>query len=229
MNLRFLTPGVTALLCSCQARITCNLHELVAPPDARVAMVDGFFPGRTIDLGWEERHDHAYSTDNLVPYLYEWNNVLYQKRLIQYAVANRPIIRRDDAPEAPALSIEEHIKQFTIDKSIPTEIWMQPVTTDKTATPDNAKYVCIPAAQFDFKRAEKVKTPTDFRALCALPLKDKTGTESALRMAASIPLELVDGVASLGFNAAESALRIAAEIISLPIDPLINCTQQQRQ
>ena len=239
MDLRFLTLGVTTLLSSCYAPLTCNLHELVAPPDARVAMAEGLFPGRAIDYGTEEPKvrvwSNAYSTDIYAPYadkgncLYEWNHILYQKRCVKYAIANRPIIRRDDAPEAPALSIKDHNKQFTIDNSIPTEIWMQPVSTDEMAGPNNERYVCIPAEQFDFKRAKKVKKPAAFRPLCALPLHDKPGTESPLRLAASIPLELVDGIASLSMFAAEGCLYAAAALISWPIDEIIYSVQRQPQ
>lgn len=239
MDLRFLTLGVTALLSSCYAPLTCNLHELVAPPDARVAMAEGLFPGRAIDYGTEEPKvrvwSNAYETDIYAPYadkencLYEWNHLLYQKRCVKYAIANRPIIRRDDAPEAPALNIKDHNKQFTIDNSIPTEIWMQPVSTDEMAGPNNERYVCIPAEQFDFKRAKKVKKPAVFRPLCALPLHDKPGTESPLRLAASIPLELVDGIATLSMFAAEGCLYAAAALISWPIDEIIYSVQRQPQ
>ncbi|MBR5214402.1 MAG: lipoprotein [Akkermansia sp.] len=226
-------------LSSCYAPLTFNLHELVAPPDARVAMAEGLFPGRAIDFGNEEHcvrvWSDAYSTDIFAPcsdaenYLYEWNHILYQKRYIQYAVANRPIIRRDDVAEAPALHIDDHNKQFTIDKSIPTEIWMQPVSTDETAVLNNERYVCIPAEQFDFKRAKKVKKTSSCRSLCALPLNDKPGTESPLRVAASIPLELVDGIATLSFFAAEGCLYAAMGLISFPIDEIIYAAQPQQQ
>ena len=226
-------------LSSCYAPLTFNLHELVAPPDARVAMAEGLFPGRAIDYGTEEPKvrvwSNAYSTDIYAPYadkencLYEWNHILYQKRCVKYAIANRPIIRRDDAPEAPALNIKDHNKQFTIDNSIPTEIWMQPVSTDEMAGPNNERYVCIPAEQFDFKRAKKVKKPASFRPLCALPLHDKPGTESPLRVAASLPLELVDGVATLSFFVAEGCLYTALGLISLPFDEIFYATQQQQQ
>ena len=106
---------------------------------------------------------------------------------------------------------------------------MQPVSTDETAVPNNERYVCIPAEQFDFKRAKKVKKTSSCRSLCALPLNDKPGTESPLRVAASLPLELVDGIATLSFFAAEGCLYAAMGLISFPIDEIIYAAQPQQQ
>ncbi len=220
------------LLCSCGARLTCNLHELVSPPDARVAMVDKMFPHRSMkstdcfgESVYVETGSWGQTQDE---YLYQLNGVLYQKRTIQYAKANRPIIRRNDVMESPALTAAEMQEQFTIDPDIPEEVWMQPVWIDGKRREYN-EYACIPAKQFDFAKAHKIRKTTTAYPLCNLPLKDKAGTETPLRLAAGAPLMAIDVAAGLLFFVTENALLITAELISLPIDHTINIAQQQQR
>lgn len=224
-------------LCSCGPRLTCNLHELVTPPDARVAMVDKMFPHRSMkstdcfeDPVYVETGSWGHTQDE---YLYRLNGVLYQKRTIQYAKANRPIIRRNDVPESPALTAAEMQEQFTIDPDIPEEVWMQPVGTQPAWIDGKRQvyneYACIPAKQFDFAKARKIRKPDTLFPLCRLPLKDKAGTETPLRLAAGAPLMAIDVAAGLLFFVTENALLITAELISLPIEHSINIAQQQQR
>ena len=220
------------LLCSCGPRLTCNLHELVTPPDARVAMVDKMFPHRSMkstdcfeDPVYVETGSWGQTQDE---YLYRLNGVLYQKRTIQYAKANRPIIRRNDVPESPALTATEMQEQFTIDPDIPEEVWMQPVWIDGER-PEYNEYACIPAKQFDFAKARKIRKLDTVFPLCRLPIKDKAGTETPLRLAAGAPLMAIDVAAGLLFFVTENALLITAELISFPIEHSINIAQQQQR
>ena len=225
------------LLCSCGPRLTCNLHELVTPPDARVAMVDKMFPHRSMKStdcfghpvyvktgSWGQTQDE---------YLYRLNGVLYQKRTIQYAKANRPIIRRNDVPESPALTATEMQEQFTIDPDIPKEVWMQPVGTQSVwidgERQEYNEYACIPAKQFDFAKARKTRKPARVSPLCRLPIKDKAGTETPLRLAAGVPLMAIDVAAGLLFFVTENTLLITAELISFPIDQTIYIARRQPQ
>lgn len=229
--------STATLLCSCGARITCNLHELVTPPDARVAMVDKMFPHRSMKTTdcfeysvYVETGSWGHTQDE---YLYRLNGVLYQKRTIQYAKANRPIIRRNDVPESPALTAAEMQEQFTIDPDIPEEVWMQPVGTQPAWIDGKRQvyneYACIPAKQFDFAKARKIRKPDTLFPLCRLPLKDKAGTETPLRLAAGAPLMAIDVAAGLLFYVTENALLITAELISFPIDQTIYIARRQPQ
>ena len=221
MKHKYLPLAATILLSSCSyTYTTCNLQELVTPPDARVAMVDGYFPKRSFVL-----------YGGVGPRLYKWNNVLYQKRVISYAVANRPIIRREDAPWATWLTPEETKEQFTIDSTIPEEVWMQPVGTWEEACSGNP-YACIPASQFDFAEAKevtyhRVDAPERLITLCDLPLQDKAGTETAWRNIVGFPLGMIDFTANASFFVVESGLLLSGAIIALPFAPFVNMQQQE--
>lgn len=233
-------PLATTVLClaavglsSCcfDAPLTCNLRELASPPDARVAMVDHMFPRR--NLRTSDEFGALLSTGTwcgfTYPDLYQLNGIYYRKRTIQYARAHRPIIRGvDDAAFSNPLTREETQEQFTIDSTIPEEVWMQPVNvTDKDM--EFNQLVCIPARQFDFARARKVVSPVPCPSpLCDLPIKDKPGTPSAWLQLAEVPLVAVDAVATATLRVAEGVVFVGAAAILLPAYPFI-CFYQQQQ
>ena len=117
--------------CCFEQPLTCNLRELVTPPDARVAMVDHHFPHRpAVSLDGLVRYETGSKACSFEPYLYQLNGIYYQRRTIQYAKAHRPIIRRADRADhflRYPLTHQQLEEQFTFDSSIPEEVWMQPV------------------------------------------------------------------------------------------------------
>lgn len=213
--------------------LTCNLSELVAPPDARVAMVDHHFPQRRAKVddwvGVIETGSWGSSSD---PYLYQLNGIHYQKRTIQYASAHRPIIRRADSTDSYTYALTERQlrEQFTFDPSIPEEVWMQPVNITGEAIEYN-KLSCIPADRFDFARARKVahNLQSTCYPLCDLPIKDKPGTPSVWRSVVGAPLAAVDMAATATLCVAEGTAAICAAVIILPAYPFITYAQQQQQ
>ncbi|MBE6419345.1 MAG: hypothetical protein E7031_04365 [Akkermansiaceae bacterium] len=215
MKTAHLSIGTALLLSSCSWKpITCNLHELLSPPDARVAMIDGVYPGAS---------PFAYA--DVSKDLYELNGVLYQKVTIQYAVANRPIIRRVDAPWGHPTSDDEMKEQFTIDSTIPEEVWMQPVGTWQDSI-DGKKYVCIPATQFDFNKAKKTQKKGELHQLSGVPYQNNPGTMSTWRSIASTPLAITDIAANTAFFVGEGSLLLSGAIIALPFAPFVNMVQQ---
>ena len=213
--------------------LTCNLSELVAPPDARVAMVDHHFPQRRAKVddwvGVIETGSWGSSSD---PYLYQLNGIHYQKRTIQYASAHRPIIRRADRTDSYTYALTERQlrEQFTFDPSIPEEVWMQPVNIAGEAIEYNS-LSCIPASRFDFARARKVahNLQSTCYPLCDLPIKDKPGTPSVWRSVVGAPLAVVDMAATATLCVAEGTAGICAAVIILPAYPFITYAQQQQQ
>lgn len=219
--------------CCFDSPLTCNLRELASPPDARVAMVDHMFPCRyyqTSDGFWVLIPTGTWG-DSDEPYLYQLNGIHYRKRTIQYARAHRPVIRRADRADVfsyPLMDTQLR-EQFTIDSSIPEEVWMQPVNvTDKDM--EFNQLVCIPAKQFDFARARKMASPIPSpRPLCDLPIKDKPGTSSLWRNVLGAPLAVVDMAATATLCVAEGAVVIGAAIILLPGYPFFIYAEQQQQ
>ncbi len=219
--------------CCFETPPTCNLRELVSPPDARVAMVDHHFPQRRAKLddwvGVIETGSWGSSSDL---YLYQLNGIHYQKRTIQYASAHRPIIRRADSTDSYTYALTERQlrEQFTFDPSIPEEVWMQPVNITGEAIEYNS-LSCIPASRFDFARARKVahNLQSTCYPLCDLPIKDKPGTPSVWRSVVGAPLAAVDMAATATLCVAEGTAVICAAVIILPAYPFITYAQQQQQ
>ncbi len=239
--LRILTTTALCLaamgLSSCcfEQPLTCNLRELVTPPDARVAMVDHHFPHRPAESsdGFKVRYETGSKACSFEPYLYQLNGIYYQRRTIQYAKAHRPIIRRADRADhflRYPLTHQQLEEQFTFDSSIPEEVWMQPVGVTGEANEYN-KLSCIPADQFDFAKARKVakKSLSTCIPLCDLPLIDKPGTSSLWRTAVGAPLAVVDIAATATLNVAEASAFICAAAIVLPTYPFILFGQQQQR
>ena len=220
--------------CCFETPPTCNLRELVAPPDARVAMVDHRFPhrpaGHPDDWGGVVKTGTWGSSSDL--YLYQLNGIHYQKRTIQYASAHRPIIRRADSTHSYTYALTERQlrEQFTFDPSIPEEVWMQPVNITGEAIEYNS-LSCIPASRFDFARARKVAHDLQSTCypLCDLPIKDKPGTPSVWRNVVGAPLAAVDMAATATLCVAEGTAAICAAVIILPAYPFITYAQQQQQ
>ena len=210
--------------------LTCNLSELVAPPDARVAMVDHRFPHRPAGhpdaWGGVVKTGTWGSSSDL--YLYQLNGIYYRKRTIQYASAHRPIIRRADRPDSYAypLTYQQRDEQFTFDSSIPEEVWMQPVNITGEAIEYNS-LSCIPASRFDFARARKVAHDLQSTCypLCDLPIKDKPGTPSVWRSVVGAPLAAVDMAATATLCVAECC----AAVLVLPAYPFLIFNEQQQQ
>lgn len=203
--------------------LTCNLVELVAPPDARVPMVDGLYPYSNIHnveltaTGCEPTYldlspEVVTACNN--PYLYECNGILYIKRTVQYAKADRPIIRRADSLYGQSMSISDMHRQFTIDPAIPAEEWMQPVSTAPNALKD-ASLRCIPAKQFDFKKAKK-RPYQKYTQLCALPYEPQPGTTSLWRTIVGLPLFITDTAANIAFFVTESGYMVTRGLLKLP-------------
>ncbi len=209
--------------------LTCNLSELVAPPDARVAMVDHRFPHRP--AGHPDAWGGVVKTgtwgSSSEIYLYQLNGIYYRKRTIQYAKAHRPIIRRADRPDSYAypLTYQQRDEQFTFDSSIPEEVWMQPVDITGEAEEYN-KLCCIPASQFDFSKARRTARYGHIQEpLCDLPIKDKPGTSSLWRTVTGVPLAAVDMAATATLCVAECC----AAVLVLPAYPFHIFIEQQQQ
>ncbi len=217
--------------CCFEQPLTCNLRELVTPPDARVAMVDHPFPHRPAETsdGFKVRYETGSKACSFEPYLYQLNGIYYQRRTIQYAKAHRPIIRRADRADHFSrypLTHQQLEEQFTFDTSIPEVVWMQPVDVTGEEREYN-KLSCIPADRFDFANARKVaeNSLSTCIPLCDLPLKDKPGTSSIWRTVAAAPLAVVDMAATATLCVAE----ICTAVIVLPAYPFILFGQQQQR
>ena len=220
--------------CCFEQPLTCNLRELVTPPDARVAMVDHHFPHRpAVSLDGLVRYETGSKACSFEPYLYQLNGIYYQRRTIQYAKAHRPIIRRADRADhflSYPLTHQQYEEQFTFDTSIPEVVWMQPVDVTGEEREYN-KLSCIPADRFDFAKARKVakNSLSTCIPLCDLPLKDKLGTSSIWRTVAAAPLAVVDMAATATLCVAEGTAEICASLIVLPAYPFILFGQQQQR
>ena len=223
--------------CCFEQPLTCNLRELVTPPDARVAMVDHHFPHRPAETsdGFKVRYETGSKACSFEPYLYQLNGIYYQRRTIQYAKAHRPIIRRADRADhflRYPLTHQQLEEQFTFDTSIPEVVWMQPVDVTGEEREYN-KLSCIPAELFDFAKARKVAkkslSSSPCIPLCDLPLKDKPGTSSIWRTVAAAPLAVVDMAATATLCVAEGTAEICTAVIVLPAYPFILFGQQQQR
>jgi hypothetical protein len=218
--------------CCFEQPLTCNLRELVTPPDARVAMVDHHFPHRPAESsdGFKVRYETGSKACSFEPYLYQLNGIYYQRRTIQYAKAHRPIIRRADRADSYPLTHQQYEEQFTFDTSIPEVVWMQPVDVTGEEREYN-KLSCIPADRFDFANARKVaeNSLSTCIPLCDLPLKDKPGTSSIWRTVAAAPLAVVDMAATATLCVAEGTADICTSVIVLPAYPFILFGQQQQR
>ena len=221
--------------CCFEQPLTCNLRELVTPPDARVAMVDHHFPHRPAETsdGFKVRYETGSKACSFEPYLYQLNGIYYQRRTIQYAKAHRPIIRRADRADYFSrypLTHQQLEEQFTFDTSIPEVVWMQPVDVTGEEREYN-KLSCIPADRFDFANARKVaeNSLSTCIPLCDLPLKDKPGTSSIWRTVAAAPLAVVDMAATATLCVAEGTAEICRAVIVLPAYPFILFGQQQQR
>ena len=220
--------------CCFEQPLTCNLRELVTPPDARVAMVDHHFPHRpAVSLDGLVLYETGSKACAFEPYLYQLNGIYYQRRTIQYAKAHRPIIRRADRADYFSrypLTHQQLEEQFTFDTSIPEVVWMQPVDVTGEEREYN-KLSCIPADRFDFANARKVaeNSLSTCIPLCDLPLKDKPGTSSIWRTVAAAPLAVVDMAATATLCVAEGTAEICRAVIVLPAYPFILFGQQQQR
>ena len=220
--------------CCFEQPLTCNLRELVTPPDARVAMVDHHFPHRPAESSdGLVRYETGSKACSFEPYLYQLNGIYYQRRTIQYAKAHRPIIRRADRADhflSYPLTHQQYEEQFTFDTSIPEVVWMQPVDVTGEEREYN-KLSCIPADRFDFANARKVaeNSLSTCIPLCDLPLKDKPGTSSIWRTVAAAPLAVVDMAATATLCVAEGTAEICRAVIVLPAYPFILFGQQQQR
>ena len=217
--------------CCFELPLTCNLRELVTPPDARVAMVDHHFPHRPAESSdGLVRYETGSKACSFEPFLYQLNGIYYQRRTIQYAKAHRPIIRRADSADSYPLTHQQYEEQFTFDTSIPEVVWMQPVDVTGEEREYN-KLSCIPADRFDFAKARKVakKSLSTCIPLCDLPLKDKPGTSSIWRTVAAAPLAVVDMAATATLCVAEGTADICTSVIVLPAYPFILFGQQQQR
>lgn len=209
------TTVLPLLLSSCGCPyFCCNTAELLAPPDARVALINGSFP---------KRASNTYTPTAI----WTLNGRSYAEVCVQYARPHRPIIRQsEDGFEslyARRMSEAETRASFTIDTSIPAQRYLLALGRESSAP--------IPAERFDFRRAVKSpQTPQPLHCFLAkYDFKDNPGTQSTWRDIAQAPLQIVDMGVSLTLNTAwVTGLLVTGGAINRPVEYLCNGFQQQQ-
>lgn len=206
------TLAAATLLSSCgMPYFTCNTAEQLAPPDKRVALINGSFPKR------------AQNTFTPTAY-WELDGRTYTEVCVQYAIPHRPFLRQSESGArylyARPLTAEEMQEDFTIDPDIPARRYL--ISSDKAP---------IPAEEFDFRRAKRSKSTPQSRPCFFVKneFPDIPGTPSTWRSIAQAPLQIVDMGVSLTLNTAWiAALVVTLGAINRPVNYICNGFQQQQ-